>query len=113
MLTVSIVDAQGRIAAQVYGERLTRDKLGEPLRLLLRDAPLPSAGALGDLIERVRILCTVYDAETGEYRTDYGLILEIAGGVTFALAMLWFFFNEWRARRRLRRTEPPLAAPQG
>ncbi len=113
VLTVSILDAQGRIAAQVYGERLTREKLGEPLKLLLRDEPVPSGSVLGDLVERVRILCTVYDAETGEYRTDYGLILEIAGGVTFALAMLWFFFNEWRARRRLRRTEPPLAAPQG
>ena len=66
------------------------------------------------LVERVRILCTVYDPETGTYRVDYGLLLEIAGGVTFALAMLWFFVGEWRAQRRLRRAPSALtraAAP--
>ena len=45
----------------------------------------------------------VYDPETGTYRYNYGLILEIAGGVTFALAMIWFYGNEWRNQRRLRR----------
>ncbi len=104
MLTVSMLDAQGRIAAQVYGEKLTRDQLGEPLRLMLRDAPLPAGMPLADLIERVRILCTVYDPETGTYRYDYGLFLEIAGGLTFALAMVWFFLAEWRDQRRRRRS---------
>lgn len=103
MLKVSVLDAQGRIATQVYGERLTRDQLGEPLRLMLRDTPLPPGAPLADLIERVRILCTVYDPHTGTYRYDYGLFIEIAGGVTFLLAMVWFFLDEWRARRRQRR----------
>ncbi len=104
MLTVSVLDAQGRIAAQVYGERLTRDQLGEPLRLMLRDAPMPKGMPLAELIERVRILCTVYDPETGSYRYNYALFIEIAGGVTFALAMAWFFLAEWRTRRRLLRS---------
>ena len=103
MLTVSVLDGRGRIATQVYGDRLTRDQLGEPLRRMLRDAPMPADMPLADLIERVRILCTVYDPETGTYRYDYGLFLEIAGGVTFALAMVWFFLAEWRNRRRLKR----------
>jgi len=102
MLTVSILDERGHIATQVYGERLTRDQLGEPLRLMLRDAPMPPGMPLADLIERVRILCTVYDPETGTYRYNYALFIEIAGGVTFALAMAWFFLAEWRTRRRLR-----------
>ena len=105
MLTVSMLDAQGRIATQVYGESLTRDQLGEPLRLMLRDAPMPAGMPLADLIERVRILCTVYDPETGTYRYDYGLFIEIAGGLTFALAMIWFFLAEWRDKRRRRRTQ--------
>ncbi|MCP5264008.1 MAG: SCO family protein [Rhodoferax sp.] len=103
MLTVSVLDAKGRIATQVYGERLTRDQLGEPLRLMLRDAPMPESMQLADLIERVRILCTVYDPETGTYRYDYALFIEIAGGLTFALAMAWFFLDEWRNRRRRQR----------
>ena len=114
LLAATVVDAQGHVYSQVYGERLTADKLGEPLRQLLRGAPLPPSLRLADVIERVRLLCSVYDPDTGQYRYDYGLILEIAGGVTFALAMLWFFLAEWRARRLLRRpaklAEPAAAA---
>src|SRR5690606_15426301 len=82
VLAATVVDAQGRIYSQVYGEQLTPDKLGEPLRQLLRGAPIPQSLSLTDLIERVRVLCSVYDAETGRYRYDYGLILEILGGIT-------------------------------
>jgi protein SCO1/2 len=109
MLTVSVLDAQGRIATQVYGESLTRDQLGEPLRLMLRDAPMPAGMPLADLIERVRILCTVYDPQTGTYRYNYALFIEIAGGLTFALAMAWFFLAEWRDQRRRRRSAKPQA----
>lgn len=103
LLAVTVVDAQGRIAAQVYGDELSADQIGEPLRRLLRDAPVARGAPLADLLNRVRILCTVYDPETGTYRTDWGLILEIAGGVTFAIAMAWFFLLEWQTQRRLRR----------
>ena len=70
--------------------------------LLLRGAPMPRQPSLAELIERVRIVCTVYDPQTGRYRYNYGLILEIAGGLTFALAMVWFFVIEARKRRRVR-----------
>jgi protein SCO1/2 len=113
VLTVSVVDAEGKLVQQVYGEQFTRDQLGEPLRRLLRNAPLKRDAPLADLIERVRIICTVYDPETGTYRFKYGLLIEIAGGVTFLAAMVWFFALEWRTRRRLRRppgaTRPTLA----
>jgi len=109
VLTVSVVDHQGKVYQQVYGERLSGDMLGEPLRRLLRDNPLPADTALDALVRRVRLVCTVYDAKTGTYRTDYGLLLEVAGGVTFALAMLWFFIGEWRTQRRARRAASPVA----
>jgi protein SCO1 len=106
LLGVTVVDADGRVYAQVYGERMSPDQLGEPLRLLLRGAPMPKQLDLAQLIERVRIICTVYDPNTGTYRYNYGLIIEIAGGVTFILAMLVFFAlelrNRWRAARARR-----------
>jgi protein SCO1/2 len=111
VLTVSVLDAQGRIAAQAYGERLTRDQLGEPLRRLLRETPVASSRPLVDLVERVRILCTVYDPVTGRYRANYGLIIEIAGFVTFAISVAWFFLLEWRTQRRQRRELRPRPAP--
>jgi protein SCO1/2 len=60
-------------------------------------------------VDRIRILCTVYDPKTGAYRVDYSLALEIAGGLTFILSVALYMLNEWRVRRRERR-RAPLAA---
>jgi len=107
VIQVTLLDAEGRIYRQIYGEQLDAAAIGEPLAQLLRNAPMPQQIRLEDLIDRVRILCTDFDPATGKYRFNYGLLLEIAGGVTFALAMGWFFFAEWWARRRGRFKLPP------
>ena len=103
VLMATVVDDKGRIHAQVFGDRLSANQVGEPLRQLLRASSLPAELTLASVVERVRVLCTVYDPETGRYRYDWGLILEIAGGLTFMIAMMFFFFGEWRDRRRRRR----------
>jgi protein SCO1/2 len=103
LLGVTVVDAQGRIHAQVYGNRLRTDRLGEPLRALLRDAPWPPRSVLAEAIERVRILCTVYDPETGTYRWDLKLIAELIGGLLFFGSAAVYLLLEWRDRRRARR----------
>jgi protein SCO1 len=99
LLQVTMVDAQGRIARQVYGDRLAVD-LMEPMQQLLDGTPVPGLLPLAGVVERIRLLCTVYDPKTGTYRVDYSLALEIAGGLTFAAAMAFYMFNEWRGRRR-------------
>jgi protein SCO1/2 len=105
-LQVSVLDAQGEIYRQVYGDSFTAEKIGEPLRQLLTGARLVEGEVgLADLIDRVRILCSVYDPETGTYRADYTLYFMIAGGVTFFVAMLWFMLSELRARMLPRRAK--------
>ena len=125
LLQVTVVDADGRIYRQVYGEAFSADQLAEPIRQLLRNQPLPQQLDIADLVDRVRILCSIYDPATGEYRVSYALAFEIAGGVTFVLAMIWFFIGEVRANRRLRRAQgadqartgkgplPPRASAEG
>jgi protein SCO1/2 len=104
-LQVSVLDAQGEIYRQIYGDSFTAEKIGEPLRQLLTGARLVEGEVgLADLIDRVRILCSVYDPATGTYRADYTLYFMIAGGVTFFVAMLWFLLSELRARMPSRRT---------
>lgn len=104
VLQVSLVDAEGRIVRQVYGDRPAVDALGEALKQLIAGQPVAAEeGLVAGVIDRIRILCTVYDPETGRYRVDYSLPLEIAGGLTFILAVGFYMFNEWRARRRERR----------
>jgi protein SCO1/2 len=100
---VSLVDAQGRIFQQIYGGSFAATALGEPLKQLLTGVPMIKSTSVADLLERVSILCSVYDPVTGKYRVSYGLVFEIAGGGTFLLAMLVFALLEWRAHWRARR----------
>ena len=103
LLGVTVVDANGRISAQVYGDRLRADQLGNPLRRLLLDAPPPPEASLfATMVERVRILCTVYDESLGAYRYDYKLIFEIVGGLLFFMTVAVYFLLEWRNQRRAR-----------
>jgi protein SCO1/2 len=99
---VTIVDASGVILRQVYGEKPTADDLVEPIKLIITGAPLPAqAGTLAELVERVRILCSVYDPASGEYRLSYSFVIEILGFVTFFAWAIYFLWREQR-RRKLR-----------
>lgn len=98
---VTIVDANGRVYRQVYGEAFDAAMLVEPLTQLVAGTPA-AAPSLADLAERVRILCTVYDPRTGRYRLDYALLIEIFAGLSVLVAVLWYLGGEWRRQRRLR-----------
>ena len=102
LLQVSVVDAEGRIYRQIYGEDYSADNLTEPLRQLITGAPIADATSLAAILDQVRILCSVYDPRTGKYRVSYAIVLEIAGGATFLLWIIWFFLNEWWRRRSAR-----------
>ncbi|MDO9074270.1 MAG: SCO family protein [Rubrivivax sp.] len=112
VLGVTVVDAAGRIHAQVFGDKLRADQLGEPLRQLLLGTPPAATSTLAAVVERVRILCTVYDPETGEYRYDYKLIFELIGGALFFFSVAIYLLIEWRDQRRARRRSctPPQQA---
>jgi protein SCO1/2 len=108
VLQVSLLDAEGRIVRQVYGDRPAVEVLGEALRQLVAGQPVVAdEGLVAGLLDRIRILCTVYDPKTDSYRVDYSLAWEIAGGLTFILSMALYMLNEWRVRRRERRHAPP------
>ena len=99
VLQVSLLDGDGRIVRQVYGEGIPPAELGEPLKMLLSGEPFEPSMMLDGVMDRIRILCTVYDPKTGDYVVDYTLPIQIAGGVTFFILMLIFMINEWRSNR--------------
>jgi protein SCO1/2 len=111
VLQLSVVDAEGRLVRQFYGDRPPADELAELLQQLFSGAPPAEPTALAAFIDRVRILCTVYDPETGRARVDYSLAFEIAGGITFVLAMALYALNEWLVRRRAARLTQRKTAP--
>lgn len=99
VLQATVLDAEGRIVKQVYGESYSLDALVEPLKALAAGAPVP-AGDLAALVERVRLLCTVYDPVSGEYRLDYALFAEILAGLLVIAGTLAFLAGNRRGRAR-------------
>jgi protein SCO1/2 len=98
---VTLVDAEGRIVRQVYGEKFTAEDLAEPLKLLITGSAIPpETGTLQEIMERVRILCSIYDPVTGRYRTNYSLYFQFAGFITFVGFLIYLSINFWRNRRR-------------
>ena len=104
-LQVSVLDSSGTIRQQVFGDAFGPDSLGEPLKRLLGGSLVRETRSFSDLFAKVRILCSVYDPETGRYRTDYSLYIEIAGGATFIFLMIWLALREWREHRIRKRLQ--------
>jgi protein SCO1/2 len=98
---LTILDARGRVVRQVYGDDYAPSRLVGPLEELVTGAPSPAQN-LDGLIERIRILCTIYDPLTGRYRLDYGLFIEILTGLTVLGAIAAYLTLEWRRQRSAR-----------
>ena len=92
-----MVDAGGRVSRQVYGEAIDGRMLVAALRESSADPGAVPAGI--DLLDRLRILCTVYDPRSGRYRLDYALFIEIAAGLSILGATAWYLWSEWRRQR--------------
>ncbi|MDR2240295.1 MAG: SCO family protein [Zoogloeaceae bacterium] len=99
IVQITLVDAEGKIYRQIYGEAPTADLLVKPLKQLIAGAPIAETDSLSDLFDRVRILCSVYDPKTGKYRVDYALIFEIAGFLTFFLYISWYIWKGLRTKK--------------
>ena len=99
MNQVTLVDAEGRIVRQLYGESFNAADLTEPLKAMITGAPIPKqTSTLAELVDRVRIICSVYDPVTGRYRTNYSLYFEIAGFISFMAFMAWIALSFTRRR---------------
>lgn len=97
---VTVVDQQGRIYRQVYGNDFSIWLLIDPLKELIEGTPVPMR-SLGDFIDRVRILCTLYDPRTNTYRFKTSMIGEVVSFIAIALAIAWFIWHERRRRRKM------------
>lgn len=99
LLQVSIVDAEGRIYRQLYGESFEPSKFAGALRELVEGAPQPAPRLTG-LLDKVRLLCSVYDPATGEYRFNSVYLVEMLIGASIIVLGTGFVVFEWRRRRR-------------
>ena len=97
----TILDADGRVYRQVYGDDFPLQMLNEPLKELVFGVRTRSV-APQDLWNRINFLCTVYNPRTGAYRFDYGIFFGIFFGAASLMFSGFIIFRLWRERRRAR-----------
>lgn len=94
LTTTTILDAEGTVFRHVYGDAFEPPALVEPLKDLVwgRFNPVED---LSGLWNQIKLLCTVYDANSDRYLFDYSIFFGIfaglvsLGGVGVVLARAW------------------------
>lgn len=96
----TILDAEGRVYRQVYGDSFPDQVFIEPLKELVFGTTAQSL-SVGDVVNRIKFICTVYNPATGAYEFDYAIGFGIViGGLSLILTGL-VVFRLWRNNRRL------------
>ena len=99
VVQATIIDADGVIYRQVYGEVFNTPLLVEPLKELILGRPQPNQTLLADLINRVRFFCTNYDPASDSYHFDYSLFIGMLIGGIIIILLIVFLVKENRRDR--------------
>jgi protein SCO1/2 len=109
---LTVVDPSGVIYEQVYGGTFELPWLVEPLKDLVLNRPQSKHNFLSGVVDRVKLFCTVYDPNTGRYKVDYSLFVQIAIGFLVVLAISIYLLVEIRRARKRKRPEAEKSATQ-
>lgn len=101
---VTVIDADGRVYRQVYGEVFDTPLLVEPLKELVLGRPRPNQTLLSRMIDKVHFFCTSYDPVRDDYYFDYSLFIGMAIGASIILTGIIVLVREVRQGRRSART---------
>jgi len=98
IIQATVVDAEGKVYRQVYGQVFETPLLVEPLKELVLGQPQPSQGFVTNLFNKVRLFCTTYDPVRDAYYFDYSLFIGILIGASIII-----FVSAWVAKEALYR----------
>lgn len=101
---ITIVDRDGVIYNQVYGGTFELPWLVEPLKDLVFNRPQSANSFFSNMVDRVKLFCTVYDPNTGRYHIDYSLFVQIAIGAMGVLGVFTYLLVEIRRARRKKKS---------
>jgi protein SCO1/2 len=95
----TVIDPQGKVYRQVYGDNFDAPSLVEPLKELVTGVVTQHGGFAG-LGDRIRLFCTVYDPASQSYRADYSLFVGMAIGGFILIFTVVFLVREVRRKSR-------------
>ncbi len=104
IVQASVIDADGVLYRQVYGEVFDTPLLVEPLKELVLGRPKPGQSMLDELVDKVRFFCTTYDPNRDGYHFDYSLFIGLAIGMLIIVSGGGFVIREWYRGKGARST---------
>ena len=80
LIQATIIDADGVVYRQVYGQVFDTPLLVDPLIELVLGRPQPAQSFISSLSSKIKLFCTTYDPVRDGYYFDYSLFLGILIG---------------------------------
>ncbi len=99
IIQTTIIDPDGKVYRQVYGQVFDTPLLVDPLIDLVYGRPKPAQSMLSGLSDKIKLFCTTYDPVTDGYYFDYSLFLGILIGASIILVTAFAMGKEtgrWR-----------------
>lgn len=88
IIQATVVDAEGVVYRQVYGQAFATPQLVEPLKQLVLGRPQPADTFITSLFSKIRFFCTTYDPVRDGYFFDYSLFIGMFIGAVIILLMI-------------------------
>jgi protein SCO1/2 len=82
LIQATVIDAEGRVYRQVYGQVFDTPLLVDPLIELVFGRKAPEQPLLANLVSKIKLFCTTYDPVRDGYYFDYSLFLGMLIGAT-------------------------------
>jgi len=75
LIQATVIDAEGRVYRQVYGQVFDTPLLVDPLIELVLGRSSPEQPLLDNLVSKIKLFCTTYDPVRDGYYFDYSLFI--------------------------------------
>lgn len=100
LIQATIVDSDGKVYRQVYGQVFDAPLLVDPLLELILGRPQPEQSFIFNLGNKIKLFCTTYDPRSGGYYFDYSFFVEIFVGITVILAIIFVMRREMKKSKK-------------
>jgi len=96
LIQTTVIDADGRVYRQVYGQVFDTPLLVDPLIELVLGRTPPEQPLLANLVDKIKLFCTTYDPVSDGYYFDYSLFLGMLIGGSIILFTGTIVVRGWR-----------------
>lgn len=100
LIQATIIDADGKVYRQVYGQAFSTPLLVDPLIELVLGRPQPAQSFLSSLTSKVKLFCTTYDPVRDGYYFDYSLFIGMLIGGSIIIYTGFVIRREMRKGRK-------------